>query len=121
MNKVDIMDRSVHQLTTSNTAMEATVQTLHEGQLMMDNSINMLMIKLGIQTGSASNSATPNNEKNRAAYVTEANELSSWIQVNDKRKHDFKICNYPLPAKIEKQFKSSKTLELSVDMVRSGP
>lgn len=53
MNKVETMDKLMQKLKISNAAMEATVQTLHEGQLMMDNNIKMLMIKLGIQTGSA--------------------------------------------------------------------
>lgn len=49
VNKVDTMDQSMQQLNISNAVMEATVQNLHEGQLMMDNNIKMLMIKLEIK------------------------------------------------------------------------
>ena len=51
INKVETMDENVKQLTSSNTPIEATIQTLHEGQLSMDNNIKMLMLKIGIQTG----------------------------------------------------------------------
>lgn len=37
MNKLETMDWYIHQLTTSSISMGATVQTLHKGQLMMDN------------------------------------------------------------------------------------
>lgn len=70
MNKVEIMDRSVQQLTMINTTMEAIVQTLRVEQLMMDKI--MLNIKLSIQTGTANNIATKNNGTNRATFVTEA-------------------------------------------------
>jgi len=50
MTKVETMDQNVEQLTSSNTVMEASIQTLHEGQLSMVNHIKMLMLKLVIQT-----------------------------------------------------------------------
>lgn len=48
MNKVKIMHKNVKQLTSSNKAIEETIQTLHEGQLSMNNNINMMMPKMGI-------------------------------------------------------------------------
>ena len=87
MNKVEKMDKNVQQLTSSNTAMEATLQTLHEGQLSMDNIIKMLMLKLGIQTGSPPTNIPNNKENTRAATATEANELKTWTHVDDDTTH----------------------------------
>ena len=51
MNKVETMDISLQPLASSNTAMEVTVKTVHEGQLMIDTNIQRLMIKMGINIG----------------------------------------------------------------------
>lgn len=83
INKVEIMDKSVHELTLINTAIEATVQTRHEGQLMMDNNIKILMIKLGIKTGPVNKKATQINETKGTASAPGAKEISTWIQVED--------------------------------------
>ena len=77
MNKVDTMDKNVQQLTSSNSAMEATIQTLHEGQLSMDNNIKMLILKMGINT----NATDTNQQKTSAATDTVANENDTWTQV----------------------------------------
>lgn len=74
MTKVKTMDKNVLQLTSSNTAMEATIQTFHEGQLSMDNNIKMLMLKLGIQTRPQPKINTKDKENTRAPVISETHE-----------------------------------------------
>jgi len=75
MHKVDTMDKNVKQLTSSNSAMETTIQTLHEGQLSMDNNIKMLMLKMGINT----NATDTTQQNTSAATDTVANQNDTWI------------------------------------------
>ena len=82
------MDENVKQLTSSNTPIEATIQTLHEGQLSMDNNIKLLMLKIGIQTGHQPKNTAKNKENTRAATVLEVNEPSTWTHVDDTNTHN---------------------------------
>ena len=86
MNKVETMDKSMQQLNNSNAVMEATVLTLHEGQLMMDNNIKMLMIKMGIKTGPANITGNKHKENNRAASGSEAND-KNWVTIDETDTH----------------------------------
>ena len=82
MTKVETMDQNIKQLTSINTAMEATIQTLHEGQLSMDNNIKILMLKMGIQTGHQPKNTVKKKENTRAVTKSEANESNTWINVD---------------------------------------
>jgi len=86
MNKVETMDGSMQQLNNNNEAMEATVLTLHEGQILMDNNIKMLMTKMGIKTGPADIIGNKHKENNRAASVSEASD-KNWVIVDKKDTH----------------------------------
>ena len=80
------MDKNVKQLTSSNSAMETTIQTLHEGQLSMDNNIKMLMLKMGINTN-----ATDTKQQNKSAATdTVANQRDTWNDTHsgDEAMHD---------------------------------
>ena len=72
MTKVEAMNKNVNKITQSNKAMEATVLTLHEGQLSMDNNIKMLMLKMGITTNSTIKNK--NQETNSAATTSVTQE-----------------------------------------------
>lgn len=80
INKVETTDTSMQQLNASNVTMDVA----DDGQLMIDNNIIMSMIKLGIQTGSATKKVTKTNEIYRAASVTEAKDYNSWVMVDEK-------------------------------------
>ena len=83
MTKVETMDQNIKQLTSINTAMEATIQILHEGQLRMYTNIKMLMLKMGIQTGRQPKNTAKTKENTRAATASEANESNTWTHVDD--------------------------------------
>ena len=86
MNKVEVMNKNVDKITESNKAMEATVLTLHEGQLSMDNNIKMLMLKMGIQTNNKLKNKNQENNSAATASVTQENE--KWDIIDDPSQAD---------------------------------
>ena len=71
--------------------MEATIHTLHEGQLSMDNNKKILMFKTGIQTGCQPKKTAKNKENTRTAtesYTHEFNTLLNVDDINTQREDD---------------------------------
>ena len=85
-NKVETMDKLMQQLNNSNAAMEATILTLKKGQLMMDNNIKIIMIKMGIKSGPANITGNKHNENQRAASGSEAND-KNWVTIDKTDTH----------------------------------
>ena len=86
MTKVEVMNENVNKITQSNKAMEATVLTLHEGQLSMENNIKMLMLKLGITTNATVN--TNNQETISAATTKVSQEQDKWEHIDGNSQED---------------------------------